>query len=63
MENIKTFRNSIKSELKQITWPSRKELSDKTFVVITMSAILAAIVFAADFAGAIGFQILLQIGT
>ena len=39
----------IFSELKKVTWPSRKELISNTVTVITITLIIAAIVFVLDF--------------
>jgi preprotein translocase subunit SecE len=34
IKEIKTFFSEVKSELKKVTWPSRKEVSATTVVVI-----------------------------
>jgi preprotein translocase subunit SecE len=39
-EKVKTFINEVVSELKKVSWPSRKETVNSTFVVIVLIIIL-----------------------
>ena len=49
VKNKKHFWKDFKAELKKVIWPSPKQLSNKTFAVIVIVLITAAIVFALDF--------------
>ena len=44
----KTNSNTMRSELKKVTWPTRKELVNSTIAVIVIVIIVAIIVFLAD---------------
>lgn len=51
----------IISELRKVTWPTRKEVANLTFVVIVVSVLLGAFLGAADLAfGWLVEQVLLQ---
>ena len=41
----KTNSNTMRSELKKVTWPTRKELVNSTIAVIVIVIIVAIIVF------------------
>ena len=43
------FLKEMKSELKKVVWPTKKELFNNTSAVITFVIIIAVIVFALDF--------------
>jgi preprotein translocase subunit SecE len=49
VENIllRPFRES-RSEMKKVVWPSREETTRLTIVVILLSAIISALLFASD---------------
>ena len=49
-EQKNNFMKELKSELKKVTWPSKKELISNTVTVIVITLIVAAIVFVLDFA-------------
>ncbi len=53
---VKFFRSVI-SEMKKVTWPTRKELTNYTIVVIVVVLIVAAVVGVMD----LGFGQLLQL--
>ncbi len=55
---VKFFRSVI-SEMKKVTWPTRKELVNYTIVVIVVVIIVAAVVGVMD----LGFGQLLQLIT
>lgn len=42
------FLRSVKHEMKQVTWPSKKQLRKDTLVVIETSIIFAALFFVMD---------------
>ncbi|WP_086312065.1 preprotein translocase, SecE subunit [Enterococcus sp. 7F3_DIV0205] len=42
------FLRSVKDEMKQVTWPSKKQLRKDTLVVIETSIIFAALFFVMD---------------
>ena len=44
---VRTFRE-VRSEMKKVVWPTREETIRLTIVVIGISAVIAAILFAAD---------------
>jgi preprotein translocase subunit SecE len=44
---IKPFRES-RSEMKKVVWPSREETTRLTIVVVVLSAIISALLFASD---------------
>ncbi len=48
-EQIKTFVADVGKELKKVTWPKREELRESTLIVLAVSGIITAFVFAADF--------------
>ena len=48
VKNKKHFWKDFKAELKKVIWPSPKQLSNKTFAVIVIVLITAAIVFILD---------------
>lgn len=43
------FIKGVRSELKKIAWPTRKQLVQYTIVVIIMSILLSILVFGLDF--------------
>ena len=48
-EKILAFFQDVSKEMKKVTWPKREELRDSTIVVITVSGLIMAFVFVADF--------------
>ncbi|HHU78939.1 MAG: preprotein translocase subunit SecE [Caldicoprobacterales bacterium] len=46
---IKKYFRSVVSEMKKVTWPSRKELINSTIVVLTFILIFSVIVGIIDF--------------
>jgi preprotein translocase subunit SecE len=44
---VRTFRE-VRSEMKKVVWPTREETIRLTIVVIGISSVIAAILFAAD---------------
>ena len=45
---IKNFLNSVRSETKKVTWPSRKEIARSTIVVIVAIIIFAIVIGGID---------------
>lgn len=48
-EKILGFFSDVNKEMRKVTWPKRDELKDSTVVVLVISGLIAAFVFAADF--------------
>lgn len=44
---VRTFRE-LRGEMRKVVWPTREETTRLTIVVILVSAIISAILFAAD---------------
>lgn len=55
------FFKSFIAESKRIVWPNKKELISKTGSVITLSLIVAVILFAMDLIFSTGFNLLHQL--
>lgn len=47
-DKISTYFRGVKSELKKVIWPDRKELTNYTGVVIFISVLVAIIVYVLD---------------
>ena len=45
---VRTFRE-VRSEMKKVVWPAREETTRLTIVVIALSAVISALLAAADF--------------
>lgn len=45
---MSTYFRGVKSEMKKVAWPSRKELINYTGVVIGISAIVSIVVYLLD---------------
>lgn len=45
---LKTYFKGVRSELKKVAWPSRKELINYTGIVLLLSTIVAIIVYILD---------------
>ena len=45
---LKTYFRGVRSELKKVTWPSKKELFNYTGIVLLISLIVAIIVYIID---------------
>ena len=56
----KYFFKDFKAELKKVTWPTAKQLANKTVAVIAIVIIIAAIVFALDLAFDKGYEFLIN---
>jgi preprotein translocase subunit SecE len=50
IDNVKTFFSETISELKKVSWPSRKEVKDTTIVVIIAVIIFGLYLFLIDLA-------------
>lgn len=49
-EKIRTFVTEVLVELKKVSWPTRKELIDSTWIVLLSSIALAVFIGITDFA-------------
>lgn len=45
---LRTYFKGVRSELKKVIWPSKKELTNYTIVVIVISIAVALLVWALD---------------
>lgn len=43
-ERVKNYLRGVRSELRKVTWPTRKELINYTIIVIVVTIILAMII-------------------
>ena len=55
----KTFFKDFKAELKKVTWPTIKQLAQKTAIVIVIVLLISAIVFALYFAFENGYNFII----
>jgi preprotein translocase subunit SecE len=46
--NIKKFSTDVRSEMKKVSWPSKEQLKESTYVVIGVSLVITALVAAMD---------------
>lgn len=56
------FFRQVRQEVKKITWPTKKEVSQVTRMVIVLVAIATAFFFCVDMVLAWGVQIILGLG-
>ncbi|MBP6342347.1 MAG: preprotein translocase subunit SecE [Candidatus Omnitrophica bacterium] len=49
-ERIRVFLTEVSVELKKVSWPTRKELIDSTWIVLLSSIALAVFIGITDFA-------------
>jgi len=56
------FLKEVRIEVPKVSWPSRRELRDSTVVVIVMTLIMAAIVWALDTMLVLGLKQLFRAG-
>lgn len=56
------FFRQVKQEVKKVTWPTKKEVSQVTRMVIVLVAIAAAFFFCVDMVLAWGVKIILGLG-
>ena len=49
IENIKTFLNEVRSEMKKVSWSSRQELVNSAWIVIISVFVFAVILGVFDF--------------
>jgi preprotein translocase subunit SecE len=50
MTKIKNFISEVAVELKKVSWPTKTELVDATWIVIISTAFLGIVIGATDFA-------------
>ncbi len=46
---LKSFTNEVVKEMKKVSWPTREQLKESTYVVISATLIITAIVYVMDF--------------
>lgn len=46
--NIKKFTAEVQAEMKKVSWPTREQLKESTYVVISVSLVISAIVWVMD---------------
>lgn len=47
---MKNYFKGVRSELKKVNWPTRKELTNYTIVVFAVSALMTIVIWGLDFA-------------
>ena len=47
-EKILAFFTDVTKEMKKVTWPSRPELRDSTFIVIIVCGLIAIFIYGVD---------------
>lgn len=47
---IKNYFKGVRSEIKKVNWPTRKELTNYTIVVLTISALMTVVIWGLDLA-------------
>ncbi len=50
MTKIKNYFKGVRSELKKVNWPTRKELTNYTIVVFATSALMTVVIWGLDLA-------------
>ncbi|MDP3149947.1 MAG: preprotein translocase subunit SecE [Ignavibacteria bacterium] len=50
INKIKAFFNDVVKEMKKVTWPTKDELKESTYVVIAVCLIFAALTYVIDMA-------------
>lgn len=60
---LKKYLKDLKSELKKVVWPSRKQVVNNTGVVITVMGIMGIFLFAIDTGLAAVVKAVLSIGS
>lgn len=58
---MRDFFKDFKAEFKRVVWPNKKELKTQTITVITISLVVAAVIFVMDAAFSTGLQVLNQL--
>ncbi len=48
-EKIKSFLESVRVEMKKVSWPTWEELKGSTYIVLSLSLLLAVFLFIVDF--------------
>ncbi|MFQ6604206.1 MAG: preprotein translocase subunit SecE [Fidelibacterota bacterium] len=48
-EKIKSFLESVRVEMNKVSWPSWEELKGSTYIVLSLSLMLAVFLFIVDF--------------
>ena len=61
-KNPFVFFQQVRSETAKVTWPSRRETTISTFMVIVMAFLAAIFFFLADQVMAFGVELILGIG-
>lgn len=59
---VKKYFKDLKSELKKVVWPTRKQVLNNTGVVMTVMTVMALFLFAVDSGLGALFKALLKIG-
>jgi preprotein translocase subunit SecE len=48
MSKISEFFGGVNKEMKKVSWPTQKELTDNTIIVVVFSIILSIFIFGID---------------
>ena len=60
---IKKYLKDLRSEIKKVVWPSRKQVVNNTSIVMTVMVIMGMFLFAIDTGLAAAIKALLSIGS
>ena len=61
MKKVKEYFLGVWSELKKVTWPTRKEIVNHTVIVIISSVVVMLIVAALDFGLSTGVEYIISL--
>ncbi|MBR6044400.1 MAG: preprotein translocase subunit SecE [Ruminococcus sp.] len=60
---LKKYLKDLRSEIKKVVWPSRKQVTNNTGIVMTVMAVMGLFLFAIDTGLAAVIKALLSIGS
>ncbi len=60
---LKKYLRDLKSEIKKVVWPSRKQITNNTGIVMTVMVLMGMFLFAIDTGLAAAIKALLSIGS
>lgn len=59
-KNLGKFLKGVRSELKKVNWPNRKELTNNTIVVVISVALATLVLWALDSAFGFGLNLIVR---
>ena len=48
MNKVATYMNEVSKEMKKVSWPSRRELTNNTILTLAASLLISLIIFGQD---------------